>query len=105
MKRWIALLMLVFAFACNARADEKTSSAKPAGSFEVVEWLVLNVDSVRPMANEAAAFRSTLPGFARGRRTPGKAALPTYIAVAACEEIDKVIVRGDEQVLADGRNT
>ena len=54
-----------------AKPDAAKEPAKPTipqGSFDLVEWVVLVVDAHRPNANEAAAFQSTLPGFARGRR-------------------------------------
>jgi hypothetical protein len=41
----------------------------PKGAFELTEWVVFVVDPNRPNANDAAAFKSTLPGFARGRRS------------------------------------
>ena len=41
----------------------------PQGTFELVEWVVMVVDPNRPNANDAAAFKSTVPGFARGRRS------------------------------------
>jgi hypothetical protein len=45
----------------------------PKGSFELVEWVVLLIDPNRANANDAAAFKSTWPGFARGRRAaPGE---------------------------------
>src|SRR5688500_1117949 len=40
----------------------------PQGSFELVEWVVLIIDPNRPNANDASAFKATVPGFARGRR-------------------------------------
>jgi hypothetical protein len=45
----------------------------PKGSFELVEWVVLLIDPNRTNANDMASFKSTWPGFARGRReAPGE---------------------------------
>lgn len=49
----------------------------PKGSFELVEWVVLLIDPNRANANDMASFKSTWPGFARGRRpAPGEKAMP-----------------------------
>jgi hypothetical protein len=49
----------------------------PKGSFELVEWVVVIVDPNRTNANDNAAFKSTWPGFARGRRpAPGEPSQP-----------------------------
>jgi hypothetical protein len=45
----------------------------PKGSFELIEWVVLLIDPNRTNANDIASFKSTWPGFARGRRpAPGE---------------------------------
>src|SRR5687767_10397078 len=55
------------AAAAPAKSDAPPKLPTPKGSFELVEWVVFVVDAHRPNANEAAAFKSTVPGFARGR--------------------------------------
>ncbi len=48
-------------------------AAVPASGVRVVEWVVFLVDPNVPLANDAAAFRSTLLGFVRGRRAQAAA--------------------------------
>jgi hypothetical protein len=49
----------------------------PKGSFELVEWVVVLIDPNRTNANDMASFKSTWPGFARGRRpAPGEKTMP-----------------------------
>src|SRR4051812_21689060 len=38
----------------------------PKGAFDLVEWVIVVVDPNRPNANDVSAFKSTMPGFARG---------------------------------------
>jgi hypothetical protein len=72
MKKLIALLVLMLAL--TAHAADKVTGETPKGPYELIEWVVLIVDPNRTLANEAAAFKSTLPGFARGRRAVNESA-------------------------------
>jgi hypothetical protein len=63
----MALLLPLCALIAAAPTTNKRPDA-PQGAFELVEWVVMVVDPNRPNANDAGTFKSTVPGFARGRR-------------------------------------
>lgn len=72
----LPLLAAAFSFAAPPPSPDDAAAPPetPQGSFELVEWVVLIVDPNRPNANDSAAFKSTVPGFARGRRAMADAA-------------------------------
>ena len=62
------LVASTIAIAAPTTQPTSKSVDTPKGSFELTEWVIFVVDPNRPDANDASAFKSTVPGFARGRR-------------------------------------